>query len=131
MDQNFFKEGTMEKELIISVFKFMERDMLSGRTSDDGSPSAESLRKHILDNWDRYERISILLDNVVQITRPFLDEAFAKLLEDRSLDEFNQKIHLPDAKEAQVKELNNAFKIRVKVIQSQREKEKEGDELGI
>ena len=109
----------------------MGNDMLSGRTSEDGSPSAESLRKHILSNWNRYERISILLDNVVQMTRPFLDEAFAKLLEEHSLDEFNQKIHLPDAKENLVKDLNNAFKIRLKIIQSQREREKEGDELGI
>ena len=65
----------MENELIVNVYKFMGTDMLSGRTSDDGSPSAESLRKHVLDNWDRYERISILLDNVVQMTRPFMDEA--------------------------------------------------------
>jgi hypothetical protein len=121
----------MENELIVNVYKFMENDMLSGRTSDDGSPSAESLRKHILANWEKYERISVLLDNIVQMTRPFLDEAFAKLLEDRTLDEFNQKIHLPDAKENLVKDLNNAFKIRMKIIQSQKEKEKEGDELGL
>jgi len=109
----------------------MGSDLLSGRTSEDGSPSAESLRKHILANWHRYERISILLDNVMQMTRPFLDEAFAKLLEEHSLDEFNQKIHLPDAKENLVKDLNNAFKIRLKIIQSQREKEKQGDGLGL
>ena len=121
----------MENELIINVFKFMENDMLSGRTSDDDSPSAESLRKHILDNWDRYERIAISLDNVVQMTRPFMDEAFAKLLEDHPLDEFNQKIHLPDAKENVVKDLNNAFKIRQKIIQSQKEREGAGDELGL
>ena len=122
----------MENELIVNVYKFMGTDMLSGRTSEDGSPSAESLRKHVLDNWDKYERISILLDNVVQMTRPFLDEAFAKLLEDHPLDEFNQKIHLPDAKENIVKDLNNAFKIRQKIIQSQKEKEGEaGDELGL
>jgi hypothetical protein len=119
----------MENELIINVRKFMENDMLSGRTSDDGSPSAETLRKHLLDNWDRYERISILLDNVVQMTRPFQDEAFAKLLEDHPLEEFNQKIHFPDAKENTVKDLNSAFKIRLKIIQSQ--KEKAGDELGL
>lgn len=119
----------MENELIVNVYQFMGNDMLSGRSSDDGSPSAESLRKHILGNWDRYERISILLDNVVQMTRPFLDEAFAKLLEDHSLEEFNQKVHLPDAKENTVKDLNNAFKIRLKIIQSQ--KEKAGDELGL
>ncbi|MDH5790372.1 MAG: STAS-like domain-containing protein, partial [Nitrospinota bacterium] len=84
-------------------------------------------------NWDKYERISILLDNVTQMTRPFLDEAFAKLLEDHPLDEFNQKIHLPDAKENIVKDLNNAFKIRQKIIQSQRAREEEGrgDELGL
>lgn len=122
----------MENELVVNVYKFMGTDMLSGRTSDDGSPSAESLRKHVLDNWDNYERISISLDNVVQMTRPFMDEAFAKLLEDHSLDEFNQKIHLPDAKENVVKDLNNAFKIRQKIIQSKRAREEEGgDELGL
>ena len=49
----------MENELTISLYKFMGTDMLSGRTSDDGSPSAESFRKYILENWDKYERISI------------------------------------------------------------------------
>jgi hypothetical protein len=122
----------MENELIVNVYKFMGNDLLSGRTSEDGSPSAESLRKHVLDNWDKYERISILLDNVTQMTRPFLDEAFAKLLEDHPLAEFNQKIHLPDAKENIVKDLNNAFKIRQKIIQSKKEREGEkGDELGL
>ncbi len=119
----------MEKELNVSVYKFMGSDMLSGRNSDDGSPSAESFRKYILENWDKYEKIAISLDSVVQMTRPFLDEAFAKLLEDRSLQDFNQKIHFPDAKESTVKELNNAFKIRLKIFQSQ--KEKGGDELGL
>ncbi len=121
----------MENELIVNVYKFMGNDLLSGRTSDDGSPSAESLRQHVLDNWNKYERISILLDNVTQMTRPFMDEAFAKLLEDHHLDEFNQKIHLPDAKENIVKDLNNAFKIRQKIIQSKKEREGEGDELGL
>jgi len=119
----------MENELIVNVREFIGNDMLSGRSSDDGSPSAESLRKYIMDNWDQYERITIQLDNVVQMTRPFQDEAFAKLLEDRSLDDFNQKIHFPDAKENVVKELNNAFKIRLRIIQSQ--KDKAGDELGL
>ncbi len=121
----------MENELIVNVYKFMGNDLLSGRTSEDGSPSAESLRQHVLDNWDKYERISILLDNVTQMTRPFMDEAFAKLLEDHPLDEFNQKIHLPDAKENVVKDLNNAFKIRQKIIQSKKDREGEGDELGL
>lgn len=119
----------MENELIVSVYKFMENDLLSGRTSEDGSPSAETLRKHILDNWDKYERISISLDSVMQMTKPFQDEAFAKLLEDHPLDEFNQKIHFPDAKENVVKELNTALKIRLKIIESKREEEK--DELGL
>jgi hypothetical protein len=123
----------MENELIVNVFKFMGDDLLSGRTSEDGSPSAESLRQHVLVNWDNYERISISLDNVTQMTRPFMDEAFAKILEDHSLDEFNQKIHLPDAKENTVKDLNTAFKIRQKIIQSKRAREEEGreDELGL
>ncbi|MCZ6513409.1 MAG: DUF4325 domain-containing protein [Nitrospinae bacterium] len=121
----------MENELIVSVYKFMGNDLLSGRTSEDGSPSAESLRQHILDNWDKYERISVSLDSVVQITRPFYDEAFAKLLEDHPLNDFNQKVHFPDAQEKIVKELNTAFKIRLKIIQSKRDKDKENDELGL
>lgn len=119
----------MEKELNLSIYKYMGEDRLSGRTSDDGSPSAESFRKHVLENWDQYERISIMFDSVVEMTRPFLDEAFAKLLEDHSLEEFNQKIFFPDAKENTVKDLNNAFKIRLKIIQSQ--KEKSSDEFGL
>ena len=119
----------MENELIVSVYEFMGNDLLSGRTSEDGSPSAETLRKHILDNWDKYERISISLDSVMKMTNPFQDEAFAKLLEDHPLDEFNQKIHFPDAKENVVKELNTALKIRLKIIESKREEEK--DELGL
>lgn len=101
----------------------MGEDRLSGRTSEDGSPSAESFRKHVLENWDKYERISILLDSIVEMTRPFQDEAFAKLLEDHSLEEFNQKIFFPDAKEKVVQDLNTAFKIRMKIIQSKMEKE--------
>ncbi len=119
----------MENELIVNVRKFMGNDMLSGRSSDDGSPSAESLRRHIMDNWDQYERISISLDNVVQMTRPFQDEAFAKLLEVHPLEEFNGKIYFPDAKESTVKDLNNSFKVRLKIIQSQKESEK--DEFGL
>jgi len=113
----------MEKELTINLYQFMGDDRLSGRTSDDGSPSAESFRKHVTANWDQYERISILLDSVVEMTRPFLDEAFAKLLEEHTLEEFNQKIYFPDAKEKMVQDLNNAFKIRLKIIQSKLEKE--------
>lgn len=119
----------MENELNVNVYKYMGTDMLFGRTADDDTPSAESLRKYIIENWGQYERISISLESVTQMTRPFLDEAFAKLLEDYSLDEFNQKIYFPDAKENTVKDLNNAFKIRMKIIQSKEEKGK--DELGL
>ncbi|NIQ01818.1 MAG: DUF4325 domain-containing protein [Nitrospinaceae bacterium] len=119
----------MESELIIDVYKFIGEDILFGRHSEDGSPSAESLRNHILENWDKYERISIQVDSVVQMTRPFLDEAFAKLLEHHSLEDFNQKIYFPDAKEKVVQDLNNAFKVRLKIIQANQERDQ--DELGL
>ena len=119
----------MEKELNVSLYEFMGVDRLSGRTSDDGSPSAESFRKYILENWDKYERVSILFDSVVEMTRPFLDEAFSKLLEEHSLEDFNRKIFFPDAREDIVKSLNDAFKIRMKIIKSKRDKE--ADEFGL
>lgn len=119
----------MEKELNINVFEFLGTDYPQGRSAEDGSPSAETLRRHILDNWDKYERINILFDVIVKMTRIFVDEAFAKLLEERGLDDFNQKVYFPDAKEAITQELNGALKLRLKIISAQREREK--DELSL
>ena len=121
----------MEKELSINLAKFMETDYPQGRTADEGTPSGETFRKYVLDNWDKYERISILFDGIVKMTRTFVDEAVAKLLEEHSLEEFNQKIYLPDAKESVVQELNAAIKIRMKIVSSKREREKEKDALGL
>ena len=121
----------MEDELNINVYQFMGEDMLVGRTSDGDSPSAETLRRHILDNWDKYEKISVTFDSVVKMTRTFLDEAFAKILEERSLEDFNQKIYFPDAQVQFVKEMNEAFKLRLKIISSKQEREKEQDGLGL
>ncbi|MCF8721392.1 STAS-like domain-containing protein [Nitrospina gracilis] len=122
----------MEDELFINLYQYIGEDMLVGRTSPDGSPSAESLRKYILDNWDKYAKISISFELIVKITRTFYDEAFAKLLEDKTLDEFNAKIYFPDAKESFVKEMNQAFKLRLKIIAAKKEREAEaGDGLGL
>ncbi len=119
----------MEDELVVNVKEFLGTDYPQGRTSEDGAPSAETLRQYILDNWDNYRKISISLESIVKMTRTFVDEAFAKLLEKCTLEEFNEKIYFPDAKEAQVQELNQAFKLRLKIINTQREREK--DELSI
>ncbi len=119
----------MESELTISVYKFLGTDYPQGRSSEDGSPSAETLRNHILDNWDKYEKLNVSLDSIVKMTRTFVDEAFAKIMETRSLEEFNNKVYFPDAKEAMVKELNNAVKLRLKIISSKKERER--DELSI
>ena len=121
----------MEKELNVNVAKFMETDYPQGRRADEGTPSGETIRQHILDSWDKYERINILFEGIVKMTRTFVDEAFAKLLAERSMEEFNQRIYLPDAKESVVQELNAAIKIRMKIISSEREREKEKDELGL
>ena len=60
------------------------------------------------------------------MTRGFMDEAIAKLLEDHSLEEFNSKIYFPDAKESIVKELNACLKLRIKIIRINKEREAEG-----
>ena len=119
----------MEDELVINVKEFLGTDYPQGRTSEDGSPSAETLRQHIVANWDKYRKISISLESIVKMTRTFVDEAFAKIMEDHTVEEFNEKIFFPDAKEAQVQELNQAFKLRLKIISTQREREK--DELSL
>ena len=115
----------MEPEYKLKVYDILQNPTPFGRTSEDGSPSAETIRQLINDNWDKYEKIIISFDNIVRMTRTFVDEAFAKLLEDHTLEEFNQKIYFPDAKESTVKEINAAFKLRLKIIKARIERENE------
>jgi len=119
----------MSKEMTISVFEYIGDTVPHGRTSEDGGPSAEGLRNQILDNWDQYDKINISFDNIAKMTRTFVDEAFAKLLETRTLDEFNTRLYFPDAREAITKELNQAIKLRMKIISARQEREK--DELSL
>lgn len=114
----------MEQEFKLSVYEIMQQNPNpSGRTSEDGSPAGDTIRKLILDNWDKYERVSVYFDGVMQMTRPFCDEAFGKIMEEHSLEEFNDKIHFPDSNDRIVKQLNDAIKIRMKIIKAKKEKE--------
>ena len=115
----------MEDELKIDVYKIMAPSAPAGRISEDGGPSGESIRNLMIDNWDKYEKISILFEGVVKMTRPFVDEAFAKVLETYSLDEFNQKLHFPDSNDGIVKSLNDAIKLRLKIIKTREEREQQ------
>ncbi len=113
----------MEEEYKLSVYDIMQNPVPSGRTSEDGSPAGDTVRKLILDNWEKYEKLSIYFDGIVQMTPPFCDEAFAKILEDRSLEDFNEKLFFPDSNDRIVKQLNDALKIRMKIIKSKKERE--------
>lgn len=113
----------MEKEITIRIFDVVKTNLPQGRVSEGGVIGGEEVRKLIEQAWDRYERINVSFDNITKMTRTFTDEAFAKILENRSLEEFNQKVYFPDAREAIVKELNSAFKLRLKIIAAQRERE--------
>ena len=115
----------MESEFKINIYKIMGTSTPAGRTSDEGEPAGDTIKNLILENWDKYEKISIYFDGVVQMTRPFVDEAFAKVLETRSLDEFNQKLHFPDSNDRIVKSLNDAIKLRLKIIKIQKEREQQ------
>lgn len=115
----------MEPEYKLKVYDIVQTQAPFGRTSEDGSPSAETIRQLINDHWDQYEKIIVSFDNIVKMSRTFVDEAFAKLLEDHTLEEFNQKIHFPDAKESMVKDMNSAFKLRLKIIKARMERENE------
>lgn len=116
----------MEKDFDINVYEITGTSRPFGRTSEDGSPSGDTIRQLANDNWDKYEKINILFEGVAQMTRGFMDEAIAKLLEDHSLEEFNSKIYFPDAKESIVKELNACLKLRIKIIRINKEREAEG-----
>ena len=113
----------MEQEFKLSVYDVMQDPTPSGRTSEDGSPAGDTIRKLILDNWDKHEKVSIYFDGIMKMTGPFCDEAFGKILEKRTLEEFNDKLHFPDANDGILKQLNSALKIRMKIIKSQKERE--------
>ena len=117
----------METEFSIKIFEIMQTSTPSGRHSEDGEPAGDTIRNLVLDNWGKYEKIQIYFDGIVQMTRPFADEAFGKILEKYSLEDFNQKIHFPDANDRHVKELNNALKLRMKIIKMHKERQ---DALG-
>ena len=112
----------MESELKISILEFTKTQTPEGRSSDDGT-GADALRELLEESWDRYEKIFVIFEGIVKMSRVFTDEAFAKLLDKYTLDEFNQKIFFPDAKEVMIKELNSSFKLRLRILKSQRERE--------
>ena len=115
----------MEDEFKIDVYKIMGTSTPAGRTSEDGEPAGDTIKSLILENWDKYEKLSIYFEGVVQMTKPFVDEAFGKVLETHSLDEFNQKLHFPDSNDRIVKSLNEAIKLRLKIIKIQKEREQQ------
>ena len=115
----------MENEFKVNLYEIMGTSTPAGRTSEDGEPAGDTIRNIFLDNWEKYEKIFVYFEGVVQMTRPFVDEAFAKLLEAHTLDQFNQKLHFPDANDRIVKSLNDAIKLRMKIIKTQKEREEQ------
>ena len=115
----------MEDEFKINVYEIMGTSTPAGRTSEDGYPAGDTIKNLILENWDKYEKLSIYVEGIVQMTKPFVDEAFAKVLETHSLDEFNQKLHFPDANDRIVGSLNSAIKLRLKIIKMHKEREEQ------
>ncbi|MBI4385113.1 MAG: STAS-like domain-containing protein [Nitrospinae bacterium] len=113
----------MESEYKLSVFNVTQTSTPAGRTSENGLPAGDTVRKLISDHWDKCERIVVSFDGIAKMTRPFMDEAFAKLLETHTLEEFNKKVFFPDASDGIVKALNEAFKLRLKIMQAQKERE--------
>ena len=98
-----------------------------GRTSEDGSPAGDTICNLILDYWDKYEKISVYFEGIAKMTKPFVDEAFAKILESHSLEEFNQKLYFPDASDKVVQDLSGALKLRLKIIKMHKDRAAEAE----
>lgn len=122
-DGKIFWRIHMENEFKINMYEVLKTRIPAGRTSSEDCLGGDTIRNLIEENWDKYEKISVFFEGIVKMTRPFVDEAFAKLLEKRSLEEFNKKMHFPDANDPFVKALNDAFKLRLKILRAQRERE--------
>ena len=116
----------MEGEFKVNIYEIMGTSTPAGRMSEDGEPAGDTIKNLILENWGKYEKISVYFEGVVQMTRPFVDEAFAKLVETYPLDEFNQNLHFPDSNDRIVKSLTDAIKLRLKIIRTQEERRSQG-----
>ena len=117
----------MESEFSIKMFDILQTSTPSGRINEDGSPAGNTILNLILENWDNYEKLIVYFEGIAQMTRPFVDEAFAKVLETHSLDDFNLKLYFPDATDKIVKSLNEAIKLRLKIIKSAKERQDSAD----
>ncbi len=113
----------MESEFTVNMYGILKTQQPSGRATSEGCLGGDTIRNLIEEHWNKCEKIVISFEGIVKMTRPFIDEAFAKLLETHSLDDLNKKVYFPDANDSIVKALNEAFKLRLKIIQSQRERE--------
>lgn len=114
----------MEPEYHIRVHDIVKTPTPSGRHSEEeGSPAGDTIRKLIEAHWDTHEKIMIFFSGIVKMSRVFVDEAFAMVLEKHTLEEYNKKMYFPDASDRFTKELNSAVKLRLKIIQSQRDRQ--------
>lgn len=113
----------MESEFKLKMFDIVKTSTPSGRTSEDDLPGGDTILKMILENWDQYEKINVYFEGIAQMTRPFIDEAFAKVLEAHSLDEFNSKLYFPDASDKIVQALSGAIKLRLKIIKAAKDRQ--------
>ena len=117
----------MDSEYSINMFDIMQTSTPAGRINEDGSPAGNTILNLILENWDKYEKINVYFDGIAQMTRPFVDEAFSKVLEVHTLDDFNSKLYFPDASDSIVKALNEAIKLRLKIIKAAKERQESAD----
>ena len=115
--------GVMESEFKLKMFDIVKTSTPSGRISEDGVPGGDSILNIILENWDKYEKINVYFEGIAQMTRPFIDEAFAKILETHSLDDFNSKLYFPDASDKIVQALSGAIKLRIKIIKAAKDRQ--------
>ena len=55
-------------------------------------PQGKRVRLFILENWPDVDQFNVMFEKGLRATISFMDEAFAKLLEGYSLDEFAEKV---------------------------------------
>ena len=55
-------------------------------------PQGEKVRLDILNDWDCADRIVVVFDEGLRATISFMDEAFAKLLDEHNWEDFTTKL---------------------------------------
>ncbi|MDP3730773.1 MAG: STAS-like domain-containing protein [Candidatus Omnitrophota bacterium] len=90
----------------------------SQRQNSPSGKGGQHIRQVILDNWNKAGKIEISFDGVKLSTLSFIDEAFAKLAINYSLEQLKSKLIFSQIDEETKNKINKGIEVRIQQRQN-------------